>query len=176
MENIKKVLKEIKNRPAVYIGNLSLERLSLYLAGYEHACDKITNRRAYFNSYFQLYVQIKYKLNLTKHWSKFLSEGVSEEQAFELFYNLVEEMFCEWAEYFQEDCTNDDTLKTLSILGDELALLTKEIPILKCTPKDTEVGVRYIIEGAGDTLYTLNEIGDILENKSKDSSKPPKKV
>ena len=87
MENIKKALKEIKNRPALYIGNLSLERLSLYLAGYEHACDKLTNRRAYFDSYFQLYVQIKYKLNLyNKHWSKFLSEGKTEEQAIDFFY------------------------------------------------------------------------------------------
>ena len=58
MENIKKI-KKIKNRPALYIGNLSLERL-LYLAGYEHACDKLTNRRAYFDSYFRLHVRIKY--------------------------------------------------------------------------------------------------------------------
>ncbi len=132
MENIKKVLKEIKNRPALCIGNLSLERLSLYLAGYEHACDNLISQRAFFNSYFQLYVEIKYKLKLyNKHWSQFLSDGRTEEQAFELFYHLVEEMFSEWEDYFHADRSYDDTLKTFSLLSDEIDLLTGEIPIWK---------------------------------------------
>lgn len=94
MEYIDNLLREIKERYGVYIGRKSVHILSVFLSGYVCAVYELTGDEnvLLFNSQFQTFVERKNGLVLnTKHWSKIIALNRSDEEAFDLFYELYEE-------------------------------------------------------------------------------------
>ena len=93
MYNIKHFLEKVKNNPALYLGEKNLQSLSFAISGYEEAIFDLTGKRVLFNTKFQRFVEHKYRGEylLSIHWSKFLSNGRSAEEAFDLFFDIWNE-------------------------------------------------------------------------------------
>ncbi|MBQ8216166.1 MAG: hypothetical protein IJZ33_07890 [Clostridia bacterium] len=96
MNELNDFLKRVQAHPAVYLGKKDLRALSFSLAGYEEALLDLTGRRVLFNTKFQRFVEQKYEEEYrnTSHWSAFLLKNRSEEDAFDLFFDL-------WAEFLR---------------------------------------------------------------------------
>ena len=93
MEQIDILLEKIEKQYGVYIGKKSLSRLSTFLSGYECALEDLTGSRPYFNARFQTFIEKKEgKEFCTEHWSVILSEGRSDEDAFDKFFHYWTEM------------------------------------------------------------------------------------
>lgn len=99
MERIYNLLQDIRKRYGMYIGAPSLERLSWFLAGYESAIKDMfipqCGFKGDFNFQFQRFVENKDNAedNMGKHWSKIISSGKTEEEAFQVFFEYVDEFF-----------------------------------------------------------------------------------
>ena len=97
MERMKLLIERIEQKYGVYIGRKSLSRLSTFLSGYECALEDLTGSRPFFNAEFQAFVEKKEGKELcTDHWSVILSEGCSDEEAFDKFFAYWKEMMSEY--------------------------------------------------------------------------------
>jgi len=104
MSHIATLLKEIRNRPGMYIGWPSLSRLSGFLRGYDFALFKL--REAPFDPFFISFqewierrLQVKYEF-----WENILlQQSGSEADAFNLFWELLDEYQAEQKEREQPD-------------------------------------------------------------------------
>jgi len=94
MEYLDNLLRNIKAKYAVYIGRKQVHDLIVLLGGYELAVYEFTKDEKVLNCYmrFQSFV---WKKNNIAHTSKsveeLLMEGRTEEEAFDLFFELWEE-------------------------------------------------------------------------------------
>ena len=88
-------LKKVKSHPALYLGKKDITALSQALAGYEEAIFDLTGERVQFNSKFQQFAEYKFKTEstITVHWTKILSHNRREDEAFDLFFELLDEFF-----------------------------------------------------------------------------------
>ena len=86
---LKNLLFDIKKRPGVYIGEASLTKLFHFLSGYEYAIMTYENYRLHFDKDFQRYIQLTTKCEGNYHWNQILSEGRTEREAFEKFYEQI---------------------------------------------------------------------------------------
>lgn len=92
MKNLDNALLRIKENPSKYIGKKSLDRLILFILGYTISqCDEEGKFSECLKG-FQEFVQQKYDIKYNVKYSKIIScLSVSEEQAFDKFYELLEE-------------------------------------------------------------------------------------
>lgn len=91
-DKIIKLLYDIKDRPGVYIGNKSLERLAMFLNGYISCMVEMTNKTTYFLIEIQDYVAQHYNIQFEQHWSEIIKlHTQSEEEAYDKFYELLNE-------------------------------------------------------------------------------------
>jgi hypothetical protein len=89
--NIINLLKRIYTKPGVYLGEKTLAGLSSLLAGYTIRLLEEDETDTSFSG-FQEFIEQKYKINLAYHWSMIISFfNPGEEDAFETFYDLLEE-------------------------------------------------------------------------------------
>ena len=92
MDIIFDLLNDIKKRYPLYIGRKSLEALSMFLNGYAIALYQQLGIPCYFGSKFLNFVQRKNRIPFTtKHWAQILQENKTEEEAFDLFFEYLEE-------------------------------------------------------------------------------------
>lgn len=96
MREIDAFLEKVKAQPALFLGKKDLKALSYSLCGYESAIFDLTGRRVLWNTKFQRFVEGKYGDEYigTIHWSNFLLKRQTEEEAFDLFFDL-------WTEFSQ---------------------------------------------------------------------------
>ncbi len=107
MERIRKIINSIRKNYGVYIGTPSLSKLSTFLSGYECAIYDMFCERYNFNSQFQLFIQMKNNLtNSSKHWSEIISDGKTQEEAFEAFFDYFDEFF---ERYYANSYSVDDS-------------------------------------------------------------------
>lgn len=90
MEHIFHLLDSIRDKYGLYIGEPSLERLSHFLSGYACALLDLTGERVVFDAAFQRFAEARLGQN-GKHWDGILSEGREPEEAFSLFFVLLDE-------------------------------------------------------------------------------------
>ena len=92
MEKIHEILQEIKARPKIYLGTISLELLDAFIGGcicYHH---KLTGSYLEFLPGFDKFIHDRFDIQSTQGWAtiiRFFSE--SDEAAFYKFYDLLEE-------------------------------------------------------------------------------------
>ena len=92
MDRILKLLQNYKGRLALLIGNESLERLIIFIDGYELAHYELTGQRIGFNAAFQRFIERHEGVsgNTDLRWSDILLKDRSHEDALELFYGYLD--------------------------------------------------------------------------------------
>ena len=91
-EKIIKVLNEVKERPGVYIGKKSLERLAMYITGYVSCMVELTGETTNFLIDIQEYVANHYNINSDQYWVDIIRfYTLSEDEAYDKFYELLYE-------------------------------------------------------------------------------------
>lgn len=93
---IKQLLIDIKNKPGMYIGEKSLDKLVTFVSGYMHCMnqrDKIfTNDFEGFQEFIEKNYDIYNNVHFFEHWSVIIEFFCSiKENAFDKFYELLEE-------------------------------------------------------------------------------------
>ena len=87
------VLEKIRIRHGLFIGNKSIEKLAMFINGFE--CASMTyesdKAKSTFNFKFQTYIELKLEKYDSKHWSQLLLDGRTEDEAFEMFYKCFDE-------------------------------------------------------------------------------------
>ena len=96
-------LKKIKSDPALYLGRKNLIALSFMISGYEEAIYDLTDKRILFNSKIQRFIEQKFITEYKQpvHWSSFLLKNRSDEEAFDMFFEVFEEFkkrYPDWSE------------------------------------------------------------------------------
>ena len=93
MDELQKILNEVRKRPNMYLGKVSLERLSAFIDGYMTCLRQVNHdERLDFYPGFQKYVQETYHIQATKNWASIITEfNVVEEDAFRRFFELLDE-------------------------------------------------------------------------------------
>jgi len=93
MDRIEKIIKLIEEKPGIYIGKKSVDRLAHFLSGYECAIADILQERPCFNSQFQSFLEETLGLEwCTEHWSSLISKNRTEEEAFFAFFEYFDKM------------------------------------------------------------------------------------
>ena len=86
LNSLYEILEKIKNRPGLYIGHKSLDRLVGFISGYIVSTFELTGQWIPF-SQFREYVEYKNNINHpVKHWSDIISQNRTQEEAFDLFF------------------------------------------------------------------------------------------
>ena len=100
MKKLYKTLKKIKERPGLYLGRKSLMLLDAFLGGYSICCYDLEKKiEADIFDGFQEYIQQRYNIRSTQSWAKIIDfYSLSDEEAFDNFYNLYEEFLKEHPE------------------------------------------------------------------------------
>ncbi|MGL6337683.1 MAG: hypothetical protein ACRC80_00920 [Waterburya sp.] len=99
MPSIYELLKNIKQRPKMYLGSLSITKLHMLLIGYnigkmEKNLNKIEEDSKFRD--FQQWIQEKYNVLSSKSWANIILENsMNEEDAFNKFFELFEEFINE---------------------------------------------------------------------------------
>lgn len=88
------LLKKLHERPGVYIGKKSLERLTMFISGYLQCMHERDSNDPDFLPGFQKFVEVYYNLTdnpfVFRHWSEIISFfNETEEESFETFYKLL---------------------------------------------------------------------------------------
>ena len=92
MEEIFNLLDELQDNFGMYIGNKSLNKLTTFISGYECAMNRLLGHYSFFNSKFQLFVDSFLGDDFhVQHCAKTLHYDKTEEEAFDLFYEVLEE-------------------------------------------------------------------------------------
>lgn len=90
MERIYNILEQIKEKPGLYIGKKSVLALSHFISGYLHAIHDLTGEYVRFD--FQTFTEYKTGISTpAKHWSDILAVGRTDSEAFDLFFEYLEE-------------------------------------------------------------------------------------
>jgi len=91
-KDVKKLLSDMKNRPGVYFGKKSLDRLSTFLSGYICCVSERDGEIGEYLPGFQEFISERYNIRSTHHWSEIIQFYCStEEEAFDEFYKLLDE-------------------------------------------------------------------------------------
>lgn len=93
MENkVLKLLFEIRKRPGMYLGEVSLERLRIYIAGYIYAMHQEgidCGENVYYD--FNKWIHDKYNIKKTISWDRYLPNiACNSNDAFKLFYEELD--------------------------------------------------------------------------------------
>ncbi len=93
-KNFFELLLMIKKRPGAFLGEKSAQKLKIFLDGFEYAM--IISQKDYFiKSYtdFKEWFEKKYKIQSVESWYDKLSKKYDDTQAFDVFFNELEEFF-----------------------------------------------------------------------------------
>lgn len=94
-ETVFDFLLSLREKPALYIGEKSLTRLNIYLAGYEHGLGRLGKALKQRDEFHAFHDWVAAKLDFTSSTSGWrgmiLSRSASESAAFDLFFQLLEE-------------------------------------------------------------------------------------
>ena len=85
------LLFKIKKCPGVIIGSKSLEKLFFFMGGYDYAFSDLMPYRLHFDKDFQEYVSNKFPTKMTWHWNTVIAQNRTDEEAFDFFYELLDE-------------------------------------------------------------------------------------
>ena len=90
------MLQKLHDRPGVYIGRKSLERLTTFISGYIQCLYDIEGSCPDFLPGFQKYIEARYGLKdnifIFRHWSEIISFfNATEDEAFDEFYELLKQ-------------------------------------------------------------------------------------
>lgn len=92
MDNAYELMKKIREKPGLYLGEKSLTRLNFFIFGYEHKEQELglqlTNEIAGFDEFTREKYGDKMTLNC---WERVLRNTDSEEVAFDKFFELLDE-------------------------------------------------------------------------------------
>ena len=92
MEEILNLLDELRKNYGLYIGKKSLNELATFISGYECAMNRLLGHYSFFNSKFQLFIDESVRDDYhVHHWAKTLHDNKTEEEAFDLFYMVLED-------------------------------------------------------------------------------------
>lgn len=99
MEKLKMMLKEMKNRPGVYLGSKSFSLLVPYVDGYYQAMNDLSEKKYYFWREFQEFLLENHPEIFAKSywgWQEAIPKNTSSEaEAFDYFFELLEEFWNE---------------------------------------------------------------------------------
>lgn len=97
MDILYEKLKQIKQRPQMYIKRKSLSYLKAYIDGYITRQLEIDNNyRSSFDD-FGKFLENYYKTNISRSWDEIINfYNESEEEAFEKFYELLDKFLLEY--------------------------------------------------------------------------------
>lgn len=93
-EELYELLKNIKKRPAMYIGTKSIMNLKVFLDGVFYAAAYLDEQdeSPRFLQGFQEWIQIQYDISSSHHWSSILNFfSADEAEAFDLFYKRLDD-------------------------------------------------------------------------------------
>jgi len=92
MDNLYKMLQEIRLRPEIYLGKPSLERLRAFVDGYKHHNNYDVNASDCLCGFNQ-YVADKYEIHTDHDWSSIIRfmNLENEKAAFDDFFVLLDE-------------------------------------------------------------------------------------
>src|SRR4051794_2216498 len=96
MGHILEILKEVRRRPAMYLGIPSLSRLASFLRGYHCACQKLDPENA--DPLFRhlcVWILHRYRSRELSWEESILQESSDERDALERFWQLVDEYCAE---------------------------------------------------------------------------------
>ena len=92
MEELNKLLLDIKERYGLYIGKKSLDRLTTFINGYMHCMFMRDGDCPPFLPNFQEFIADRYGIQSSHHWSSIIQfHSIYEEDAFDQFYELLDE-------------------------------------------------------------------------------------
>ena len=90
------LLQLIKEKPAAFYGKKSLDQLVTHVSGYIHCMYDMEGVHPEFLPGFQEYIEKYYNVQRLRHWSEIIKFfSVTEESAFDRFYEHVEEFLKE---------------------------------------------------------------------------------
>lgn len=93
-KNFYELLLMIKKRPGAFLGEKSAQKLKFFLDGFEYAM--IISQKDYFiKSYteFKEWFEKKHNIQSVESWHDKLSKKYDDAQAFDVFFNEIEEFF-----------------------------------------------------------------------------------
>lgn len=98
---------KIKEKPGVYIGKPSLERLKAFLDGYLICLwergEVDTKYPHPLDGLFDEYIHQRYKLNTDHNWADIIQfYSITEKQGFELFYEHLDEFLLKYPDVFDK--------------------------------------------------------------------------
>ena len=82
-------LRLLEAEPRVIIGEKSFTKLVYFLTGYEYAFMQMKNYRLHFDREFQEFISKRYPTEKTIHWDRIISEGRTEIDAYQAFFELL---------------------------------------------------------------------------------------
>jgi hypothetical protein len=94
IDKLTELLKSVKKRPEIYIGEKSLSLLYIFIQGFLHAFYTMNNTNNYvgFYSGFQDWIQKRYDISSSQSWCRIIRFFSSNEaDAFDNFYRLLDE-------------------------------------------------------------------------------------
>jgi hypothetical protein len=93
LNELYELLKKIKDKPGLYLGKKSLERLHSFLSGYVVCLyDRCNEPCPVLLSGFQEYVQKKYNIASTHSCERIIDfYSTSDEEAFDKYFDLLDE-------------------------------------------------------------------------------------
>lgn len=90
MDNVYKLLMEIRRRPELYLGKPSLDRLYAFINGYKQ-CENEEGIQSVCLDGFQNYIEEKYDMHTDHNWASIIQFfNSSEDEAFYAFYNHLD--------------------------------------------------------------------------------------
>ena len=92
MDRLYDILLDIKNRPELYIGKPSLERLYAFIGGYIY-CETLNNSN-YVNCLdgFNEYIAVVYNIKTSHNWSRIIDfYSTTDDEAFKKFYKHLDD-------------------------------------------------------------------------------------
>ena len=99
------LLQQIQKKPGLYIENASISKLYIFLTGYQFARRQLNipiSTEEYELQHFQSWLQEKFGIKTSQSWSQIiLAYSADEQDAFERFFNLLEEFWQHKSEHLQ---------------------------------------------------------------------------
>ena len=93
-ECVRELLFNIQKNPHKYIGEKSLESLTMFLFGYLHCLFEREENMENFLAGFQEFVQARYEISSAHGWSQIIRFfSATEAEAFDTFYELLCEYY-----------------------------------------------------------------------------------
>jgi hypothetical protein len=100
MSPIVELLREMRSRPALYIGSDSIIKLASFLRGYSYALDKhFPTKKCRFLESFREWVARRFSVTISQSWENIiLFQSVDEKEAMRLFWGLLDEYLAQEAD------------------------------------------------------------------------------